>query len=314
MPSGISVTHGLVRAAALCAMTLLGGCDLTVLDPHGQVGVEEKSIIITATALMLIVVVPVIIMVFAFAWRYRSSNIKATFAPDWAHSGKIEAVVWVVPCIIIAILASLTWTSSHRLDPYRHIASTAEPINIEVVSLNWKWLFIYPDLHIASVNQIAFPTGVPVNFSLTSDSIMNSFFIPQLGGQIYTMAGMDTKLSLIADAPGSYDGASANYSGAGFSDMKFTAIATDKDGFAKWVAQVKASPTTLGPDSYRLLTEPSEKNPVAYFSNVDATLYHDILNQCVGDANRCMDMKMKMTMAPDSHAAMVMSPGPNSRD
>ena len=205
------------RLLPLWASTLLGGCSFTVLDPKGQIGADERSIIVTATGLMLIVVVPVIVLTLAFAWRYRASNKASVYAPDWAHSTRIEAVVWSVPCAIVAALAVLAWTSSHKLDPYRPIASTAKPITIEVVSLDWKWLFIYPGLHMATVNQIAFPVNVPVNFHITSGSVMNSFFIPQLGGQVYAMAGMQTQLHLIADAAGSYDGISGNYSGAGFS-------------------------------------------------------------------------------------------------
>lgn len=268
---------------SLCAPVLLGGCGMTLLDPKGQIGADEKSIIITATWLMLIVVIPVIVMTLVFAWKYRASNKQAKFEPNWAHSTKIEVIVWLIPCLIIVALGIMTWTSSHRLDPYKPLASDVKPITIEAVSLNWKWLFIYPDLHIATVNQIAFPANTPINFKITSDSIMNSFFIPQLGSQVYAMAGMETKLHLIADETGTYDGISANYSGSGFSDMKFTAVAKSNDDFEEWVREVKESSKQLDHKGYGKLAQPSEKHPVEYFSSVDPQLYHDILHKYMGN-------------------------------
>ena len=185
---------GILKRLAWLPMLMLGGCNMALFDPKGQVGADEKSLIITATLLMLIVVVPVILMTFAFAWKYRASNTKATYMPDWSHSTKIELVVWLVPCLIIAVLGWITWESTHKLDPYRPLDSEVKPVTIQAISLDWKWLFIYPDQGIATVNEIAFPKDTPVNFQITSDSVMNSFFIPQLGSQIYSMAGM---LSLI---------------------------------------------------------------------------------------------------------------------
>lgn len=276
----------------LAATTLLSGCNLAVLDPKGQIGADEKSLIITATWLMLLVVVPVILMTLAFAWKYRASNTRAKFAPDWAHSTAIEAVVWAVPCIIIVILGTITWTSTHDLDPYKPIASSEKPITIEAVALDWKWLFIYPEQGIATVNQIAFPVGVPVNFKVTSASVMNAFFIPQLGSQIYAMAGMETQLHLIANQAGDYDGLSSNFSGNGFSDMKFTALATTRGEFDNWVESVKHAPTALDTTGYRKLAVPSEKTPVTYFSSVDPTLYAGILHSYMDEAGMDKDMKM----------------------
>jgi len=199
---------------------LLGGCNMEILSPKGDIGIQEKTLLLTATGLMLIVVIPVLIMIVAFAWKYRASNTKADYQPKWAHSTAIEAVVWTVPCIIVAILAVITWRSTHALDPYKPLVSEHKPVTIEVVSLDWKWLFIYPEYDIATVNEIAFPVDVPVNFRITSASVMNSFFIPQLGSQIYSMAGMETKLHLNAREIGTYAGISANYSGGGFSGMR----------------------------------------------------------------------------------------------
>lgn len=258
--------------------TCLSGCgNLDVLDPKGSIGVAEKSLIGTATFTMLIVVVPVILMTLWFAWRYRASNRHATYAPKWAHSTAIEVVIWTIPSIIILCLGILTWRTTHELDPYKPIESAVKPINVEVVALDWKWLFIYPDLGIASVNQLAFPVGTPVNFTITSDSVMNSFFIPRLGSQIYAMAGMQTQLHLIADEAGDYAGVSANYSGRGFSDMKFRALAVNPEQFDAWVDKVKASSDRLDMNGYSMVAQPGEKAPVRYFSSVDPKLFNNII-------------------------------------
>jgi cytochrome o ubiquinol oxidase subunit II len=257
----------------------LAGCsgNLAVLDPKGSVGMAEKSLIATATWAMLLVVVPVIILTLVFAWRYRASNRNATYAPKWAHSTAIEVVVWAIPAVIILFLAILTWRTSHELDPYKPLESSVKPVNVEVVALDWKWLFIYPDLGIATVNQLAVPVGTPVNFRITSDSVMNSFFIPQLGTQVYAMAGMQTRLHLIADEAGDYAGLSSNYSGAGFSDMKFRTIATSQKDFDAWVQKVKASQTQLSMDQYATVAQPQDKAPVQYFSTVDPKLFNNII-------------------------------------
>lgn len=259
------------------ASFLVSGCNLDVLNPKGSVGAAEKSLIVDSTIAMLIVVVPVIALTAWFAWRYRASNKAAAYLPKWAHSTKIEIVIWTVPSLIIAYLAILTWNSTHSLDPYKPLQSEIKPINVEVVALDWKWLFIYPDLGIASVNQLEFPTDTPVNFRITSDSVMNSFFIPQLGGQIYAMAGMQTQLHLMANEAGDYAGESANFSGKGFSDMEFRAIATSNADFEAWVRKVKASPTLLNADVYGALAAPSEKNPIAYYSHVGPALFNNII-------------------------------------
>ncbi|QBJ80184.1 ubiquinol oxidase subunit II [Aquitalea sp. USM4] len=259
---------------------LLTGCQGGILDPKGQVAADEKSLIITATVLMLLVVIPVIVMTFLFAWKYRASNKDAIYTPKWSHSNKIEAVVWIIPIIIVSCLAVVTWNTTHKLDPYRPLDSDKKPINVQVVAMNWKWLFIYPDLNIATVNQLAFPKNVPVNFRITSDAAMNSFFIPQLGGQIYAMAGMETKLHLIANEAGTYKGMSANYSGAGFSGMKFNAIATETpEQFDAWVQKVRAAGKSLNADAYLALAKPSENNPVAFYNMPEPRLFDAVLHK-----------------------------------
>ena len=269
----------LAQMLSLGVVVLLSGCSsMTVLNPKGQVGDDERSLILTAGALMLIVVVPVIVMTFLFAWKYRESNKKAKYSPEWAHSKKIETIVWIVPGVIVLALAILAWTTSHSLDPFKPLDAKAKPIKIEVVSLDWKWLFIYPDQRIAAVNQIVFPTNVPVDFYLTSGSVMNSFFIPQLGSQIYTMAGMETQLHLIANEAGTYNGISANFSGRGFSGMTFTALATSERQFNAWVKKIKQSSKKLDQYGYQELAEPSQNNPVEYFATVKPHLFHDIID------------------------------------
>ncbi|WP_336597159.1 ubiquinol oxidase subunit II [Paraburkholderia bengalensis] len=271
------LTRGCLVAVGIGLTAFLTGCQLEVLDPKGSVGVAEKSLIATATWAMLIVVIPVILLTLFFAWRYRASNRNAVYAPKWAHSTAIEVVVWTIPALIILFLAVLTWRTTHELDPYKPLESNVKPIDVEVVALDWKWLFIYPDLGIASVNQLAMPVGTPVNFHITSDSVMNSFFIPQLGTQVYAMAGMQTRVHLIADHAGDYAGVSANFSGKGFSDMKFRTLAVSQADFDGWVQKVKASQERLDMDRYYAVAKPSEKDPVRYFSSVDPKLFHNVI-------------------------------------
>jgi len=270
------LSGALLSFAAIC----LGGCKgVALLDPAGPIGAEQKTLILTATALMLLVVVPVIFMALYFAWRYRASNKQATYDPKWSHSTKIEMVVWLIPAIIVMILGVLVWNSSHKLDPYRPLDTGVKPVIVEAVSLEWKWLFIYPEHNIATVNQLVFPANTPLSLKITSHNIMNSFFVPQLGGQIYSMPGMRTQLHLLADAPGNFDGISAQFSGAGFSDMNFRAIATTPQEFEDWVNKARKSSAALDLTKYRALAEPSVKHPVEYFSSVRPQLFECILHK-----------------------------------
>jgi cytochrome o ubiquinol oxidase subunit II len=270
--------HFLRAMLPVTVTLLLAGCSDGVLDPKGPIGLAERSLIWTATWLMLLVVVPVIGMTIWFAWTYRASNKAARYEPNWDHSRRVEAVVWAVPCVIIAFLAVITWTSTHELDPYRPIESDVPPVQVQVVSLDWKWLFIYPELGIATVNEMAMPTNVPVQFQITSGSVMNAFFIPRLGSMIYSMAGMTTKLALLSSEDGVYDGMSSHYSGAGFSGMKFKVHSTDQAGFEAWVARVRASRDSLDMASYESLARPSENNPVAYYGQVTPSIFGAILH------------------------------------
>ncbi|PQJ43291.1 ubiquinol oxidase subunit II [Vibrio campbellii] len=280
-------TRILSRISLVATILMLAGCNSALLDPKGSIGVQEKELIITALLLMLIVVIPVILMTIYFAYRYRESNTGEEYAPDWSHSTKIEVVVWTIPIIIIAILAAITWRSTHELEPSKPLESDVKPITIEVVSLDWKWLFIYPEENIATVNYVAFPKDVPVQFKLTSDNIMNAFFIPRLGTQIYAMPGMVTKLNLIANHTGDYKGFASNYSGEGFSQMKFTASAMeDRTAFLNWVQQVKASPDRIEDwEQFRSLASPTVAEPVKLFSSVPPFLFTDVVTQHPGSMN-----------------------------
>ncbi|MEW7313823.1 cytochrome o ubiquinol oxidase subunit II [Buttiauxella gaviniae] len=279
---------------------LLSGCDSALLDPKGQIGLEQRSLILTALGLMLIVVIPAIAMAIGFAWKYRASNKDAKYSPNWSHSNKVEAVVWTIPILIIIFLAVLTWKTTHALEPSKPLVHDAKPVTIEVIAMDWKWFFIYPEQGIATVNEIAFPANTPVEFKITSNSVMNSFFIPRLGSQIYAMAGMQTKLHLIADEAGTYDGISSNYSGKGFSGMKFKAIATpDMDTFNQWVAKAKQSPEVMNDmATYEKLAAPSEYNKVEYFSAVKPDLFKDVINKFMGHGK-----SMDMTQPEGEHAA-----------
>jgi len=270
-----------IGLSSLCAATLLGGCStILLLDPKGPIGEAERFVIIAAIALMLIVVIPVFIMAFWFPRKYRASNTESTYMPKWSHSAKIEFFMWTVPIAIVTVLAILAWTSTHSLDPYKPIPSAESPVNIEAVCLDWKWLFIYPDQNIATVNQITFPVNVPVSFKITSDTVMASFFIPQLGSQIYAMAGMQTRLHLLADKPGAYAGHNQQFTGSGYADMHFKANAVSREEFQSWVQKIRQSPEKLDLDRYEKLAKPSlGYHPVTYFSSVKPDLFEYILSK-----------------------------------
>ncbi|MCB8876713.1 ubiquinol oxidase subunit II [Acidisoma silvae] len=273
-------------------LLLLSGCNWAILDPQGPIGRAEKSLVFTAVILMLIVVVPVIVLTLAFAWHFRASNKKAVYRPDFHHSTTIEIVVWVIPCLIVLALGILTWKTTHALDPYKPLVAQNDekPIEVDVIALDWKWLFVYPQLHIASVNELAMPVGASVDFRITSGTVMNAFFIPQLGTQIYAMGGMQTEVHLAADHAGTYHGLSANFSGDGFSGMTFNAIAMDQSGFDAWVQKVRGSSQVLDTQSYAQLSKASENVPVTYYGTVNGDIFGEQIASFVGSAP---SMKMK---------------------
>ena len=277
-------TYNNIRNGLLVLSLLaLGACG-GILSPMGIIAEQQKSLIITSFLLMLIVVIPVIILSIVIPLKYREKNKhKTDYQPEWSHSTKLETVWWGIPIVIIIILATITWKTSHSLDPYKALDHYEEPIRVQVVSLNWKWLFIYPDYGIATINYMQVPTGVPVNFELTSDAPMNSFWIPQVAGQIYTMTGMPTKLHVIVSKDGEYNGVSANYSGEGFEGMKFVLKASSKEDFNDWINKARSSGKVLSQSAYDELFKDSKNNPVEYFGSVKSNLFKDIMMKYMGD-------------------------------
>ena len=272
----------------LPVLLLLGGCnwgDLSewqLFDPKGPIAAEQMDIIITSIWVMLIVVIPVTIMGVWFPHKYRQDKTENEYKPHWQHSNVIEAVVWAVPVLIIIALGIITYISSFSLDPRKPIESDKPTMVVQVVAMDWKWLFIYPEYEIATVNEMAMPVDTPVEFLVTSDTVMNSFFIPSLGSQIYAMSGMENRVHLMASEPGVYKGFSANYSGFGFSGMKFSAIATDDAGFEEWVAKVKGSDNVLDDERLAELRVKQKDVPPLHFASVNPLLFSDIIERFTG--------------------------------
>ena len=266
---------------AILAFGLLAtGCGLDnapMLHPKGPVAQAEADLLFTAFYLMLIVVIPVFIFAGLFVWRYRANGGKGKYTPDWGYSAKIDAVIWLVPALIVAALGYLLWTTTHKLDPYRAIGNPDEAIVVHAVAQDWKWLFLYPELGIASVNELAFPSDKTLALNITSDTVMNSFMIPALGGQIYAMAGMNSRLHLVADEPGQFTGRNTMYSGDGFADQHFQAHAMTDADFEAWVEKLRMSATTLDSAAYETLAKPSMGHAVEYYSEYEDGLYERIL-------------------------------------
>lgn len=248
-----------------------------VLDPQGVIAKAELLLLGDATAIMLAVIVPVILMTLAVGWWFRSSNTRARYRPDWAYSGRVEFVTWSIPALVIMFLGGLTWVSTHELDPPRPIASANPELEIQVIALDWKWLFIYPEQGIATVNRLVVPADTPLRFRITSGNVMNSFFVPQLGGQIYAMPRMENTLYLQADTAGTFDGLSSNYSGAGFSKMRFDVVAVDDDSFDAWVEATRDRSLELNAITFALLAQPSTLSKPLAFSDVAPGLYEAVL-------------------------------------
>ena len=252
-----------------------------VLDPQGPIAAAERTILLNATVIMLAVIVPVILLTLAFAWWFRAGNRWARRAPDWAYSGPVEVTVWAIPALVVLFLGGIAWIGAHDLDPARPLAAKTAPLEVQVVSLDWKWLFIYPAQGVASVNRLVVPAGTPLRLRLTSAGVMNSFFVPQLGSQVYTMAGMTTTLHLQADRPGTYPGLSAQFSGDGFSDMRFDAVALAPAAFADWLAGARAHPGALDTTAYAALARPGVAASAATWGQVAPGLFDTILATAV---------------------------------
>ena len=265
-------------AVALLGAATLGGCTGGVLDPKGPIAVAERQILFNSLGIMLAIVIPTIVATLGVAWWFRASNTRARYMPEFTYSGRIEILVWSIPAMTVLLVGGVAWVGSHDLDPRKPLASSVKPVSVQVVSLDWKWLFIYPDLGIASVNHLAIPAGTPVSFELTSAGVMNSFFVPQLGSQIYTMSGMATRLHLQADHPGNYPGMSAQFSGDGFADMRFTVEAVPAQQFDQWVTAARNSGPALDAQAYAELARPSQAVAPFTYRAVAAGLFSGVVN------------------------------------
>ena len=278
---------------------LLAGCNnLVLLSPHGDIAAQQGKLIMTSVWLMLLIIIPVIALTLWFAWKYRADNKEASYEPDWDHSIQLELVIWAAPLVIIIALGAITWISTHTLDPFRPLARISEGENlpqkdenvlrVQVVALDWKWLFIYPDQGIAVVNEMAAPVDRQIRFQLTSTTVMNSFYVPALAGQIYAMPAMESMLHAVINKAGDYEGFSANYSGAGFSWMRFRFLGMNDGDFDQWVAENKAKGQTLDRAEYLNLAKPSEREPVRRYGAVAPDLFDAVVNRCVAEGTRCV--------------------------
>jgi cytochrome o ubiquinol oxidase subunit 2 len=285
----------------LLPLVLLSGCDTVVMNASGDIARQQGQLVVASTLLMLLIIVPVIILTLLFAWRYRQNNRTAKYEPDWDHSTMLELVIWGAPLLIIIALGLLTWISTHLLDPYRPlqridetrpVKAEVKPLLVQVVALDWKWLFIYPELGIATVNELVTPINVPVRFKITASTVMNSFYIPALAGQIYAMPGMDTTLHAVMNKTGVYDGFSANYSGVGFSRMRFKYHGVSDADFKAWVDKTRAAGGELSRANYLALEKPSVAEPVRRYGAVAPALYQAVVNRCVDPAAVCVDKMM----------------------
>lgn len=274
---------------------------MVVMNPSGDVASRQANLILASTGLMLLIIVPVIAATLWFAWRYRHTNEEATYDPEWHHSTGLEVLIWTAPLMIVVALGAMTWLYTHLLDPYRPLdrIDAARPVTadtrtltVEVVALDWKWMFFYPELNIATINELVAPVDTPINFRLTSTTVMNAFYVPALSGMIYAMPGMETKLHAVMNQEGVYDGFASNYSGPGFSNMHFKFHGLSDQGFNEWVERVRAEGAPLDTARFMELEKPSELEPVHYYSGVEEGLYRRILNMCAQPGKMCMDEMM----------------------
>ena len=278
----VSYPRLMIPAILVMVVMVTSGCspvEFIELEPSGPVARDIDELFWTTVSLMSMVLVPVFGMTVWFIWKYRASNSQAPYAPDWDRSTMLEWLVWLIPGLIIAILTSVTWIYSHRLDPYKPLKSNIPPLEIQVVALDWKWLFIYPEQNIAAVNELSVPVNRPINFKITSNTVMNSFFIPRLGGQIFAMAGMQTQLHLIADEPGRYFGENTQFSGRGFPYQNFVAVATTAQNFNDWIEKARQSPQKLDLMRFNELAEASVRHPVTYFASVTPDLFRQVMDK-----------------------------------
>jgi cytochrome o ubiquinol oxidase subunit 2 len=302
------------RGLFLTPLAALAGCNTVVMNPSGDIAQQQAHLIVISTLLMLLIIVPVILLTIYFARKYRASNTEAKYEPDWDHSTKLELVIWGAPLLIIIALGLITWIYTHKLDPYRPldrldanrpIAASTKPLVVQAVAMDWKWLFIYPEQGIATVNELVAPVDVPVRFKITSTSVMNALYVPELAGMVYAMPGMETTLNAVQNKPVQSVGFSANYSGAGYSDMRFSYRGVPQADFDKWVESVKAGGGELSRGNYLTLEKPSIKEPVHRYASVDENLFNLVLNRCVAEGSVCQN-KLMAEDAKRAHAVVAM--------
>jgi cytochrome o ubiquinol oxidase subunit 2 len=290
------------RGLFLAPLAALAGCNTVVLNPSGDIAAQQAHLIIVSVFLMLLIIVPVMILIVLFAIKYRASNTDAEYLPDWDHSTKLELVIWGAPLLIVIVLGLITWIYTHRLDPYRPldriaegqpVPATAKPLIVQAIAMDWKWLFIYPEQGIATVNELVVPVNVPVRFKVSATSVMNAFYVPELAGMVYAMPGMEITLNAVQNRPVTSFGISANYSGAGYSDMKFGYRGVPQGDFDGWVQKVKSGGGNLDRANYLTLEKPSIKEPVHHYAAVDNDMYYRVLNRCVADGVVCQDKMMQ---------------------
>jgi cytochrome o ubiquinol oxidase subunit 2 len=318
-PSNVTTVMSLKvhRGLLLPVVLMLTGCHTVLMSPSGDVALQQRNLILTSLVLMLIIIVPVIVLTLLFAWRYRASHKRDDYDPEWNHSTMLELLIWSAPLLIIIALGAVTWVSTHKLDPYhklerlsagRPVPANVKPLEIDVVALDWKWLFIYPEQGIATINDVAAPVDRPIVFKITASNVMNSFFVPALAGQIYAMPGMQTTLHAVINKPGDFEGFSANYSGAGFSGMHFMFRGMSEAQFGQWIGEAKSG-HALDRGAYLQLVQPSENNPVSRFATVSPGLFEAIVNNCVVPGQTCMSDMHNMAPAHPDHADSHAMPG-----
>jgi cytochrome o ubiquinol oxidase subunit 2 len=321
MRDRLSKAASLRPLLAIPLLALLAGCQRDVLNPAGDVALQQRDLIYISTGLMLLVIVPVMVLIVLFAWRYREKNREATYDPSFHHSTSLELVIWSVPLLIIIALGAITWSSTHLLDPFRRLdriaagkpVDRAQPaMQVQVVAMDWKWLFIYPEQGVASINELVLPVDREVRFDITSTNMMNTFYAPTLAGMIYAMPGMKSQLHAVLNRPGDYEGFSANYSGSGFSDMRFALKGVDQAGFDRWIAAAKAQPRTLTTADYLVLEKPSEKVPAQAFAAVAPDLFDKVLGRCVKPGTPCMHDIMAADRKMDAGGKGLVPPAHNS--
>jgi cytochrome o ubiquinol oxidase subunit II len=274
----------MARSAAPLALLPLVGCSAMIFDPQGPIGAAERQILTNSLAIMLAIVIPTILAALGFAWWFRAGNARARYLPDWTYSGRVELVVWSIPILVILFLGGVIWVGSQELDPFKPLDSKAKPVEVQVIALDWKWLFIYPEQGVASVNRLVMPAGVPVHFTLTSASVMNGFFVPRLGSMIMAMNGMATQVSLKADRPGTYYGQSSQFSGDGFSGMHFEVRSVPARDFAQWMAAAKGGGPALDSAAYAALAKQSADVKPYTYRVVDPRLFDAVVTQRIGPA------------------------------